>query len=80
MKIGGKQTNLGIAYARNANLNVMEVFRNDPIVIAIEILTKHRSVRVVWRYGQKTMYILILYLSFFLLTTVDLFYSCEWEK
>ena len=56
MKIDGKQT-LGIAYT---NLNVMEDFRNGSIVIAIEILTKHRSVRVVWRYRQKTMYILIL--------------------
>ena len=73
MKIGGKQT-LGIAYAWNANLNVMEVFRNGAIVIAKEILTKHRSVRVVRR--QKTMYILILCL-FFPCTTVDLFYSCD---
>ena len=75
MKIGGKQT-LGIAYAWNANLNVMEVFRNGAIVIVIEILTKHRSVRVVWRYGQQTMYILILFL-FFPITAGDLFYSCD---
>ena len=45
-------------------------------IAAIEILTKHRSVRVVWRYGQQTMYILILFL-FFPITTGDLFYSCD---
>ena len=35
MKISGRQTNQGIAYARNVNLNVMEVFRNGAIVIVI---------------------------------------------
>ena len=35
MKISGRQTNQGIAYARNVNLNVMDVFRNGAIVIVI---------------------------------------------
>ena len=35
MKISGIQTNLGIAYARNVDLNAMDIFRNAAIVIVI---------------------------------------------